>query len=161
MKTPTHLKTPTDLAPESVDKIAEAINPLIADAFALYIKCKNFHWHISGPHFRDYHELFEDQATSVFGSIDILAERVRKIGRVTITGLGDISKLTQIDDCDDFPEAQEMIEELLEDNKMIAEAMRSVIDICEDHNDKPTANILQSLLDDTEKRIWFLFELTQ
>lgn len=160
-KTPKNLMTPTDLKEESVNAIAEVLNPLIADAFALYVKTKNFHWHVYGPHFRDYHKLFDSQAESIFNSIDTLAERVRKIGRVTVGSIGTIADLTQIDDCNDFPTPEDMVDELLEDNKSVAKSMREAIDICEENGDKPTANILQSVLDEVEKRIWFLFEITQ
>lgn len=159
--TPSQLKTPTDLQKDSVDEIVDILNPLIADAFSLYVKTKSFHWHVYGPHFNDYHKLFDKQAEQIFESIDTLAERVRKLGRVTITGVKNIQDLTQIIDCQELEDAQYMIEELLGDNRTVAKSMRSAIDICEENGDKPTANILQSLLDDTERRIWFLFELTQ
>lgn len=159
--TPSQLKTPTDLGNSSVDDIVKILNPLIADAFSLYVKTKSFHWHVYGPHFNDYHKLFDKQAEQIFGSIDTLAERVRKLGRVTITGIKDILDLTRIEDCEELEDAEYMIKELLEDNKDVAISMRSAIDICEENGDKPTANILQSLLDETERRIWFLFELTQ
>lgn len=159
--TPTQLRTPTDLDTDSVDSIVEVLNPIIADSFSLYIKTKSFHWHVYGPYFNDYHKLFDKQAEHIFESIDTLAERVRKLGKVTITGLQDIIDMRTIEDCDDLPDAQEMISELLEDNRDIVASMRSAIDICESNNDKPTANILQSLLDETERRVWFLFELTQ
>lgn len=160
--TPKQLATPTDLSKETVTIISESLNLLIADAFALYIKIKGFHWHVSGAHFSDYHKLFDEQAEQIFGSIDILAERVRKIGKLTIRSIGDIQGLTDIQDSEaDFLEPMEMIKELLSDNENMRDSMREAIDTCEENGDKPTANILQSLLDETEKRIWFLFEITQ
>lgn len=160
-KTPSQLKTPTDLNTDSVDSIVEVLNPIIADSFSLYVKTKSFHWHVYGSHFNDYHELFDSQADSIFGSIDILAERVRKLGKVTIRGIKDIKSLTQIEDCEDLPDAEDMILELLEDNKSIVKSMREAIEVCEDNNDRVTSNILQGLLDDVEKRVWFLFEISK
>ena len=158
--TPLQLKTPTDINQASVKEITDAINPLIADAFALYVKTKNFHWHVYGPHFHDYHELFDGQASAILGSIDTLAERVRKIGGVTIQGISDIQSLTQIKDCEDFPDAEEMMAELLDDNKKVVSSMRDAMEICEENDDKATSNILQGLIDEAEKRVWFLFEIT-
>ena len=159
---PPALSTPTDIKPEEVKKIVTVVNPLIADAFALYTKTKNFHWHLSGSHFRDYHLLFDDQATSIFEGIDILSERMRKIGGTTIRSISHISALQTItDNNDDFVAPDKMIAELLSDNKHIARNQRAAIKITEDNNDSPTSNILQEILDDTERRIWFLFEVSQ
>jgi starvation-inducible DNA-binding protein len=133
----------------------------LADAFALYTKTKNFHWHLSGSHFRDYHLLFDEQAEAVFDSIDILAERVRRIGGTTIRSISHISSLQTIsDNNDDFVTPEDMIAELLEDNKHIAHQMRLAIKITEDNRDTPTSNLLQEQLDATERRIWFLFEVS-
>lgn len=158
----TALVTPTDLKSDEVSAVAEAVNPLIADAFALYIKTKNFHWHLSGSHFRDYHLLFDEQAGSILESVDPLAERLRRIGATTIRSVKHVSSLQTIsDDNSDFVSAEKMIQTLLEDNRHMAEQQRAAIDICEDHRDSPTANLLQEILDATEKRIWFLYEVSQ
>ncbi len=159
---PGALATVTDLDASNVSVIAEAVNPLIADAFALYVKTKNFHWHLSGPRFRDYHLLFDEHAASILESVDVLAERVRKIGGTTLRSIGHIGRLQRIpDDDDDYVPASEMIRRLLNDNRQIAERQRAAIDLCDSRGDSPTGNILQDILDQTERRIWFLFELTQ
>ena len=159
---PQPLATPTDLRPADVQAVAEVINPLIADAFALYVKTKNFHWHLAGPHFRDYHRMFDEQAEEVLGSIDELAERVRRLGGTTIRSIAHISQAQTIDDDDDeFVPAHEMVRRLLEDNQLIAKAQRHAIEVCEEHHDSVTGNVLQELLDHTEKRTWFLFETLQ
>ena len=159
---PGALATVTDLDASNVSVIAEAVNPLIADALALYVKTKNFHWHLSGPRFRDYHLLFDEHAASILESVDVLAERVRKIGGTTLRSIGQISRLQRIpDDNDDYVPASEMIKRLLNDNRQIAERQRAAIDLCDSRGDSPTGNILQDILDQTERRIWFLFELTQ
>ena len=155
------LQTPSDLSRSSVNDVAAELNPIVADSFALYVKTKNFHWHLSGPHFRDYHLLFDEQAEAIFESIDILAERVRKIGGVTIKSVSHISKLQTIDDDnDDFVEPSDMIQRLLQDNRTTAESMRKAISVCEDNEDSPSGNILQDILDQTERRIWFLSEIS-
>lgn len=159
---PRQLATSTDLKPESVRAVADAVNPLIADAFALYVKTKNFHWHLSGPRFRDYHLLFDEQAAAILESVDVLAERVRKLGGTTIRSITHISQLQTIrDDNDDFVATSEMIRRLLADNRHIAEQQRAAIKVCDSHEDTPTGNLLQEMLDETERRIWFLFELSQ
>ncbi len=159
---PRQLSTPTDLDEEQVAPVTEAVNRLIADAFALYVKTKNFHWHLAGSHFRDYHLLFDEQADMLLGSLDVLAERVRRIGGTTIRSVGHIGRLQSIaDDNEAFVPAGQMIDRLLEDNRHIAVKQREAIEICERNQDTPTANILQDLLDQTEKRIWFLFETAQ
>lgn len=158
---PEELATPTDLKAEEVEKVAETINPLVADAFALFVKTKNFHWHVAGSHFRDYHLLFEEQAQSIIGSIDPLAERVRRLGGLTIRSISHIAQLQTIEDQNrDFVPPDEMIQELLEDNKQMAEQQREAIEICEENRDTPTANLLQEMLDQTERRIWFLHEVS-
>lgn len=159
---PPALATPTDLKKEEVKKVVEAVNPLIADAFALYTKTKNFHWHLSGSHFRDYHLMFDEQAEAIFESIDILAERVRRIGGTTIRSITHISSLQTITDNNyDFVSPVQMIAELLADNQHIAKNIRVAIKTTEDNNDSPTSNLLQEILDGTERRIWFLFEVSQ
>lgn len=137
--------------------IYEALNGLLADAFVLYLKTKNFHWHVSGPHFRDYHLLFDEQATQILDTTDILAERVRKLGGRTVTSIGDIAKRQNLADNDagDVPAAK-MIAELIADNKTMAAALRSVHELVADHNDFATASLLENFIDDTERRIWFL-----
>lgn len=159
---PHPLATPTDLKPEEVQAVVDAVNPLIADSLALFVKAKNFHWHVSGPHFRDYHLLFEEQAQAIMGSLDELAERVRRIGGTTIRSVSHITELQTInDDNDEFVPWDRMIHRLLDDNRQIAEAQRAAIEICEENRDTPTANLLQEILNETEKRIWFLNEICQ
>jgi starvation-inducible DNA-binding protein len=158
---PKELATPTDLTPEEVRAVVEAVNPLIADAFALYAKTKNFHWHVAGSHYRDYHLLLDEQADSVFASIDPLAERVRRIGGTTIRSISHVAQLQTIaDDNDDFVPPERMIGELLKDNLHIASLQRAAIEVCERNRDTPTGNILQDILDQTERRIWFLYEVS-
>lgn len=159
---PPQLATPTDLKPEDVRAVAETVNPLIADALALYVKTKNFHWHLAGPRFRDYHLLFDEQAAAMLESVDVLAERVRKLGGPTIKSIGHINRLKTIqDDDEEFVPTSEMITRLLADNRKMAEQQREAIELCDDRKDTPTGNILQEILDQTERRIWFLFELSQ
>jgi starvation-inducible DNA-binding protein len=162
IRTSSPLSTLTDLTPKEVAAVAEAVNPLIADAFAVYVKTKNFHWHLSGSHFRDYHLLFDEQADTIFASVDVLAERMRKIGATSIHSIGHISKLQTIEDNDDeFVSPADMIKILLADNDTMARNMRAAIEVCDDNRDSPTGNILQDLLDQTERRKWFLFEIAQ
>jgi len=159
---PQPLATPTDLGPDEVRAVVEAVNPLIADSFALYVKTKNFHWHASGPHFRDYHLLFDEQAEAIFESVDILAERLRKIGGGTIRSIGHIASLQTIgDDEEEFVPPLEMVRRLLEDNRSMAEHQRAAIETCDKNRDSPTGNLLQDMLDQTERRVWFLFEVSQ
>jgi starvation-inducible DNA-binding protein len=159
---PAALATPTDLKPEEVQAVVEAVNPLIADSFALFVKTKNFHWHLSGRHFRDYHLLFDEHAEMIMGSLDELAERVRRIGGTTIRSVSHISELQTIhDDNDEFVSWDAMMHRLLDDNRQMAEAQRAAIEVCEDNRDTPTANLLQEILNETEKRVWFLNEICQ
>jgi len=159
---PPPLATPTELKPEEVRAVVEAVNPLIADSLALFVKVKNFHWHLSGPHFRDYHLLFDEQAEAIMGSLDELAERVRRIGGTTIRSVSHISELQTLhDDNDEFVPWDRMIHRLLDDNRQMAEAQRAAIEVCEENRDTPTANLLQEILNETEKRIWFLNETCQ
>lgn len=156
---PAKLATPTDLGPKAQQAITAAINPLIADAFALYVKTKNFHWHMSGSHYRDYHLLCDEQADQIFATIDVLAERVRKIGGTTIRSIGHISELQTVkDDNEAFVEPQKMLKRLMEDNKNYAAHLRAAHKICDDHNDVATASILENFIDECERRTWFLFE---
>lgn len=156
------IATPTSFADEKVAKVCDAINALVADGFALYVKTKNFHWHVTGPHFASYHALFDDQAAQILNAIDPLAERVRKLGRVTLRSIGEIAKLQSIDDHDAaIPSPQEMIAELLRDNRAMCEALRKAHAICDDAGDVATASILEVEIDATERRIWFLFSTMQ
>ena len=153
------LDTPTDLSEEAVKEISEALNGLLADTFALYLKTKNFHWHVSGPHFRDYHLLLDEQAAQIEKSIDMLAERVRKIGGTTIRSIGHIAKLQRVKDNDeDFVTPGEMLRELMADNKAHIENMRKAHKLADDHEDVATASLLEVFIDEAEKRCWFLFE---
>jgi len=159
---PAPLATVTDLSKEQTQAITEALNPLIADAFTLYVKLKNFHWHLSGSHFRDYHQLFDKQADQVLASIDLMAERVRRVGGTTLRSIKHIGQLQTIpDDNDEFVLPGEMIRRLVEDHKTIARQQRDAIQVCDQNRDSATSNVLQEILDDTEKRKWFLFEILQ
>ena len=153
------LGTPTDISKSGVAAIATALNALVADAFGLYVKTKNFHWHLSGPHFRDYHLLFDEQAEQILASIDPLAERVRKLGQPTLRSIGHIAKLAKVADNDSaFVQPNDMIRELMSDNKAMATAMRKAHKSCDDHSDVATASLLEVYIDETERRTWFLFE---
>ena len=156
------LGTPTDLTPDAVAAISAALNPLVADAFALYVKTKNFHWHMSGPHFRDYHLLLDDQGDQIFEMTDELAERVRRIGGTTLRSIGHIAKLKRITDNDsEFVAPMDMLRELMEDNKAFTVSMREAHKIADNNNDSATTSILENFIDETEKRTWFLFEATR
>lgn len=153
------LATPNGLGDIARDAISAAINPLVADAFALYVKTKNFHWHMSGSHYRDYHLLFDEQADQIFAMIDVLAERIRKLGGLTIHSIGEISEKQSVKDDDDtFVEPKEMVRRLMEDNKKFADRMRKAHEVCEEHEDVATTSILEIFIDETERRTWFLFE---
>ena len=156
------LSTPTDLTPEQAKAITDAVNPLIADAFALYAKTKNFHWHLSGPRFRDLHLLFDKQATQVLESIDPMVERIRKIGGTSIRSLTHVGTLQTIhDDNDEFVEPQEMVRRLLQDNRHIVQQIRQAATVADDNKDTSTSNLLETFLDDAERRTWFLYEIAQ
>ncbi|MBE3561566.1 MAG: DNA starvation/stationary phase protection protein [Ktedonobacteraceae bacterium] len=159
---PSQLATVTDLKENEVRQITEALNPLIADSFALYVKTKNFHWHLSGSHFRDYHLLFDEHAQAILSSIDTMAERVRRIGGTTIRSISHISQLQTIkDDNDEFVPAGEMVRRLMEDNNHLAQAQRAAHEVCEKCRDFATASELEIIIDQTERRKWFLFEVLQ
>jgi starvation-inducible DNA-binding protein len=161
-KTASRLQTQTDLSGNAVPEIAEALNALAADSFALYTKTKNFHWHVSGPHFRDYHLLFDEQAAEIFATIDELAERVRKLGARTIHSIAEIAKLQTIKDNNkDFVSPADMLAELMNDNKTVIKAMRKAHEIADKHDDVATASILENFIDAAEKRNWFLFEASR
>jgi starvation-inducible DNA-binding protein len=160
-KTP-RLATPTDLGANAVKDISATINRLLADAFALYLKTKNFHWHMSGPHFRDYHLLLDEQSEQIFATTDPLAERVRKIGGNTLRSIGDISRHQKIEDNDaEYVTPEDMLAELAEDNRSMAKAMREAHGICDEHEDVATASLLENYIDETERRAWFLYEATR
>lgn len=156
------LDTPTDLPQAAVDKISKALNVLLADAFALYLKTKNFHWHVSGRHFRDYHLMLDEQSDAIFATTDALAERVRKLGGMTLRSIGQIADLQTIkDNNDDYVPPREMLRELMEDNKKMAAAMRKAHKLVDDHDDPATAGLLENFIDETERRTWFLFEASR
>jgi starvation-inducible DNA-binding protein len=161
-KVASSLDTPTDLPEEAVKALSAKLNEILADAFALYLKTKNFHWHMSGPHFRDYHLLLDEQSEQIFATTDEIAERVRKIGGTTLRSIGHIAKLQNIKDNDaDFVPAHEMLRELMNDNKMIAASMREAHELAEKHEDAATAGLLENFIDGTERRTWFLFEASR
>jgi starvation-inducible DNA-binding protein len=157
-----HLATSTDLKPQATRDIAAALGALLADVFALYIKTKNFHWHMSGPHFRDYHLLLDEQSDQIFAMTDPIAERARKIGGTTIRSVGDIARQKRIDDNDaDYVEPQDMLSELCEDNKRLVSILRETHHTCDGHGDVATTSLLEVWIDETERRTWFLFESTR
>ena len=156
------LATPTDLTAEATRDVSGAMNAILADVFALYLKTKNFHWHLSGAHFRDYHLLFDEQADQIFEMTDPIAERVRKIGGSTITSIGRISQLQRIADNDaDYVEPEDMLAELCEDNKTMAARLRETHNVCDEHRDVATASLIEVWIDETERRSWFLFEASR
>jgi starvation-inducible DNA-binding protein len=156
------LNTPTDLQPSAVKDIAGAMNAVLADVFALYLKTKNFHWHMSGPHFRDYHLLLDEHGDQIFAMTDPIAERVRKIGGMTIRSIGNIARLQHVMDNDaDYVEPEDMLAELFEDNRALTSRLREAHGICEEHNDVATTSLIEIWIDETERRAWFLFEATR
>jgi starvation-inducible DNA-binding protein len=156
------LRTATDLSAEAVSAVTGALNPLLADAFALYLKTKNFHWHMSGPHFRDYHLLLDEQGEQIFAMTDELAERVRKIGGATVKSIGHVARLQRIrDNNEEFVAAVDMLRELMEDNKAFTTNMREAHEIADQNNDSATTSLLENFIDETERRTWFLFEATR
>jgi starvation-inducible DNA-binding protein len=153
------LATPTTLGENAVKDISAVLAALLADMFALYLKTKNFHWHVSGPHFRDYHLLLDEQAGEIFATTDEIAERARKIGGTTIRSIGHIAKLQRVADNDaDFVTPEDMLAELREDNLQLVQRMRETHDVCDEHGDVATASLLENWIDQGERRIWFLFE---
>jgi len=156
------LDTPSDLPQAAVDKISASLNALLADAFALYLKTKNFHWHVSGRHFHDYHLMLDEQSDAIFATTDQLAERVRKLGGATLKSIGHVARLQTIKDNDeDYVPPREMLRELMEDNKHMAAAMRNAHKVADDHEDSGTAGLLETFIDETERRTWFLFEASR
>jgi starvation-inducible DNA-binding protein len=153
------LQTPTDLTPAATKEISGAMNAILADVFALYLKTKNFHWHMSGPHFRDYHLLLDEQADQIYAMTDPIAERVRKIGGLTLRSIGHIAQLQRVSDNDaEFVEPGDMLAELREDNKNLAAHLREAHNVCEEHRDLATASLIEVWIDETERRTWFLYE---
>jgi starvation-inducible DNA-binding protein len=162
LKVAPQLETPIDLSNEASGAVAAALNEILADSFVLFVKTKNFHWHVSGPHFRDYHLMFDEQAEQIFATIDELAERVRKIGCTTLRSIGHISKLTMLPENDeDFVEPQAMLAELIADHRKIVTNMRRGHKLADEHNDVATASLLETFIDGAERRLWFLFETSR
>lgn len=153
------LRTPTSLSEEATRDISAALTALLADTFALYIKTKNFHWHVSGPHFRDYHLLLDEQSAEILAMTDPMAERARKIGGTTLRSIGQIARETRVADNDaDYVDPLDMLAELRDDNGELIGRMREAHDLCDEHNDIATASLLENWIDESEKRVWFLFE---
>jgi starvation-inducible DNA-binding protein len=156
------LATPTDLHATATKDIAGAMNAILADVFALYLKTKNFHWHMSGPHFRDYHLMLDEQADQLYAMTDPIAERIRKVGGSTLRSIGHIARTQRISDNDaEFVEPSDMLAERREDNKTLAANLREAHDVCDEHRDIATASLTEVWIDETERRTWFLFESTR
>jgi starvation-inducible DNA-binding protein len=153
------LRTPTSLSEDATRDISAALTTVLADVFSLYIKTKNFHWHVSGPHFRDYHLLLDEQAAEILAMTDLIAERARKIGGTTLRSVGQIARESRVLDNDaDYVDPLDMLAELRDDNNDLVSRMREVHDLCDEHKDIATASLLENWVDETEKRVWFLFE---
>jgi starvation-inducible DNA-binding protein len=156
------LATRTDLSPEAVKDISGAMNVILADVFALYVKTKNFHWHMSGPHFRDYHLLLDEHGDQLFAMTDPIAERVRKLGGLTLTSIGRIARTQRVVDNDaEYVEPLDMLAELAEDNRTLAARLREAHNVCEEDRDVATTSLIEVWIDETERRAWFLFEATR
>jgi starvation-inducible DNA-binding protein len=154
------LRTPTDLTKTASKDISGAMNAILADVFALYLKTKNFHWHMSGPHFRDYHLLLDEHAEQLFGMTDAIAERVRKTGGLTVRSIGHVSRLQRVLDNDaDYVDPADMIAELTDDNKALTARLREAHNVCEEHRDVATTSLIEVWIDETERRTWFLSEI--
>jgi len=153
---------PSGIEADAVVKLASAFTAIVADLFALYVKTKNFHWHVSGPHFRDYHLLLDEQSEQILGTTDVLAERVRKIGGTTLRSIGQIARLQRIADNDEvFVAPRQMLNELYEDNRQLAARLRSAHALCDEHGDVASASLIENWIDEAEQRIWFLYETTR
>jgi starvation-inducible DNA-binding protein len=153
------LQTPVGLTSNATRDLSGALNLLLADMFALYVKTKNFHWHMSGPHFRDYHLMLDEQADQIFATTDVIAERVRKLGGTTLRSIGNIARLQRVLDNDaEFVSPQDMLAELRDDNKDLTTRMRETHDLCDEHGDVATASLIEVWIDEAERRVWFLFE---
>jgi starvation-inducible DNA-binding protein len=156
------LATPSYLGGNAVKGISGSLNALLADMFALYMKTKNFHWHVSGPHFRDYHLLLDEQASQIYATTDPIAERVRKLGGTTLRSIGQIGHLQRVLDNDaDYVPPHDMLAELRDDNMQLAARMRETHGLCDEHGDVATASLLETWIDEAELRVWFLFEATR
>ena len=156
------LATRTDLSQAAVKDVSGTMNAILADVFTLYVKTKNFHWHMSGPHFRDYHLLLDDHAEQLFAMTDPVAERVRKLGGLTLHSIGEIARNQRVLDNDaEYVEPLDMLAELAEDNKTLATRLREAHNVCEEHRDVATASLIEIWIDETERRAWFLFEATR
>ena len=156
------LATPTDLKAAATRDITGAMNAILADVFALYLKTKNFHWHMSGPHFRDYHLLLDEQADQIFAMADPIAERIRKLGGLTLRSIGHIARTQRLLDNDaDYVEPLDMLAELREDSKTLAASLREAHDLCDKHRDVASASLIEVWIDETERRTWFLFEASR
>lgn len=156
------LRTPTDLKADATRDISAGLSALLADVFAVYLKTKNFHWHMSGPNFRDWHLLLDEQGDQLFAMTDPIAERARKIGGTTIRSIGQIARQSRILDNDaDYVDPKDMLSELREDNQQLVAAMRQVHDVCDEYGDVATASLLENWIDETERRTWFLYEITR
>jgi starvation-inducible DNA-binding protein len=150
------------LEPRAVEAISSALTVILADMFALYIKTKNFHWHVSGPHFRDYHLLLDEQSEQIFSATDAIAERVRKIGGTTLHSIGHVARLQRVADNDqEYVAPQDMLSELLEDNRQLAASLRSTHALCDEHGDVAGASLIEIWIDEAERRVWFLYEATR
>lgn len=156
------LLTPTDLGEKATQDISAALNLALADVYAIYLKTKNFHWHMSGSHFRDFHLLLDEQAEQLFAMTDAIAERVRKVGGTTLRSIGHIARLQRISDNDaEFVTAQDMLAELCEDNRTLTASLRVAHDLCQEHRDIASAALIEVWIDESEKRSWFLYEATR
>jgi len=156
------LVTPTDLKPDATRDIAGGLNAILADVFALYLKTKNFHWHMSGPHFRDYHLLLDEQSDQLYAMTDPIAERIRKTGGNTLRSIGQIARMQRIADNDaDYVDPLDMLAELREDNKTLAARLREVHEVCDENSDIASASLIENWIDETERRTWFLFEASR
>jgi len=154
-----YLATPTELAPVATEELTKTLNVLLADMFSLYLKTKNFHWHVSGPHFRDYHLLLDEQADQIFATTDAIAERVRKIGGTTLRSIGQIGCLQRIADNNEaYVSARDMLTELEKDSLALVAHLRALHELCDRHNDVATASLIEVWIDEAERRTWFLFE---
>jgi starvation-inducible DNA-binding protein len=162
LKVAPELETPIDLPNDASSAVTAALNEILADTFVLFVKTKNFHWHVSGPHFRDYHLMFDEQAEQIFATVDELAERVRKIGGTTLRSLGHISKLTKLaENNEDFVAPSAMLAELIADHKKLVANMRKAHELADECNDVATASLLETFIDGAERRLWFLFETSR
>jgi starvation-inducible DNA-binding protein len=156
------LKTPSELGSNAIKDISAALRALLADTFALYLKTKNFHWHMTGPHFRDYHLLLDEQSEQIFAMTDDIAERARKIGGTTLRSIGNISRLQRLLDNDaEFVTPEDMLAELRDDNKRFTAFLREIHELCDEHGDVATASLIENWIDESERRTWFLFESTR